>query len=136
MPTFELEIVTPVGNLYSGVVTSLRAPGTEGGFGVLERHHPMVASLGVGELLFREEGGGERRAAVGGGLAEITRERVTILAETAEFPEAIDVARAELARDRARDRLATPRDRELELDRADAALVRAMNRLKVAERSA
>ena len=130
MPTFDFEIVTPVGSLYSGVIESLRVPGSDGGFGVLARHHPMVASLGVGQVIFRDEGGEERRVSVSGGFAEVLRDGVVILAETAELPEAIDLDRAEAARDRARDRLAAPRDRALDVRRAEVALSRAINRLK------
>ena len=96
----------------------------------------MVASLGVGQVIFREEGGQERRVSVSGGFAEVLRDRVVILAETAELPEAIDAARAEVARDRARDRLAVPRNRDLDVLRAEAALSRALNRLRVVESGA
>lgn len=132
MPTFELEIVTPVGSLYSGVIESLRAPGSNGGFGVLSRHHPMVAALGVGQLILREEGGQERRASVSGGFAEVLHNHVTVLAETAEFPEAVDVARAEAARKRSKDRLSGRRDMDLDVARAEASLARAINRLRIA----
>ena len=54
MPTFQLEIVTPEKTVYSGEVERLRAPGTEGGFGVLAGHHPMLASLRIGEMVFSE----------------------------------------------------------------------------------
>ena len=132
MPTFHFEIVTPVKMVYSGAVESLRAPGVDGSFGVLARHLPMVASLGVGFLIIREEGGESLEMATSGGFAEVLRDRVTVLAETAEREEEIDVSRAEAARDRARGRLAKRRDPEIDYARAEAALARALNRLRIA----
>ncbi len=131
MPTFQLEIVTPEKTLYSGTVEHVRAPGIDGGFGVLSGHHPMVSALGIGQLRIREEGGDERMAAVNGGFAEVVSDQLTVLAETAELADSIDRTRAEEARDRARDRLKTRRDPEVDIERAEAALARAINRLRV-----
>ena len=131
MPTFQLEIVTPEKTLYSGTVEHVRAPGIDGGFGVLSGHHPMVSALGIGQLRIREEGGDERMAAVNGGFAEVLSDQLTVLAETAELADSIDRTRAEEARDRARDRLKTRRDPGVDIERAEAALARAINRLRV-----
>ena len=131
MATFELEIVTPEKTLYSGTVENLRAPGIDGGFGVLSGHHPMVSALGIGALRFKEDGGSERLAAVGGGFAEVLRDRVTVLAETAELADTIDASRATAARDRAKDRLKSRRDAEVDAERAEVSLARAINRLKI-----
>ena len=131
MPTFQLEIVTPEKTLYSGTVEHVRAPGIDGGFGVLSGHHPMVSALGIGQLRIREEGGDERMAAVNGGFAEVLSDQLTVLAETAELAESIDRVRAEAARDRARDRLKTRRDPHIDITRAEAALARAINRLRI-----
>ena len=57
MPTYQLEIVTPEKTLYSGTVEHVRAPGIDGGFGVLSGPPPMVSALGIGQLRIREEGG-------------------------------------------------------------------------------
>ncbi len=133
MPTFQLEIVTPEKTVYSGEVESLRAPGTEDGFGVLAGHHPMLASLGVGQIIFREEGEGPTVATTSGGFAQVQRDSVTVLAETAELAEEIDVARAESARDRARERLARRREAEVDAAQAEVALARALNRLRMVE---
>ena len=132
MATFELEIVTPEKTLYSGTVEHLRAPGIDGGFGVLSGHDPMVSALSIGSLRFREDGGGEKIAAVGGGFAEVLRDRVTVLAETAELADMIDAERAASARDRAKERLKSRRDPEIDDARAQAALDRALNRLRTA----
>ena len=132
MPTFDLEIVTPEQTVYSGTVESLRAPGVEGGFGVLARHHPMLSALGVGQIILREPDQPAQTMATTGGFAEVHRDRVTVLAETAEFTHAIDVARAEASRDRAKERLARRQDDDVDVARAEAALARALNRLRTA----
>lgn len=129
--SFELEIVTPERTLYAGTVSRLRAPGSDGGFGVLTGHHPMVSALRSGLLIFNEDGGSERRASISGGFAEVLQNRVTILAETAELAEDVDLTRAEQSRDRARERLSRPRDLDVDVLRAEAALERALNRLRI-----
>lgn len=127
-----LEIVTPFRQVYSGEVTSIRAPGVEGYFGVLPRHTPFMVALTVGELTVAENGV-EKHFATSGGFAEVLPNRVTILAETAEEAAEIDIERAEEARARAERRLAEGRTR-WDVDRARAALLRAKNRLQVARR--
>jgi F-type H+-transporting ATPase subunit epsilon len=126
--SFPLRIVTPAKTLYAGDVASLQAPGTEGSFGVLSNHAPMVASLTTGTIDFVEDGD-RRNLATSGGFVEVSADGVTVLAETAEFNDDIDVNRAEASRERARQRLT---DGTHDRVRAEAALQRAMNRLKVA----
>ncbi|HCL28725.1 MAG TPA: F0F1 ATP synthase subunit epsilon [Candidatus Latescibacteria bacterium] len=125
---FQLRIVTPEKILYSGDVVSLQAPGSEGSFGVLANHAPMVASLSTGAMDFVEDGD-RRHLATSGGFVEVSGEGVTVLAETAEFNDEIDITRAQASRDRAHQRVV---DREQDRVRAEAALQRALNRLKVA----
>ena len=134
MPTFQLEIVTPEKTVYSGEVESLRAPGTEGGFGVLAGHHPMLAALDIGRMTFSDREQGSTSVAISGGFAEVRRDRVTVLAETAEFSQEIDVSRAEAARDRARERLEKKREQQTDEARAKLALARAINRLRIGSR--
>ena len=130
MPGFQLEIVTPEKTFYSGVVEHLQAPGSEGSFGVLPGHVPMLTSLQIGQIAFVEEGGtSSREVATSGGFVEVQRDSVTVLAETAEFGEEIDMARAREARERALQRLAQEED--VDAARAQVALSRALNRLKV-----
>ena len=132
MATFQLDIVTPERTAYSGAVEHLQAPGSEGSFGVLHGHAPLLASLDVGGLTFREEGQTiERRIACSGGFVEVLGQRVTVLAETAEFVEEIDLARAQASRQRATERLAQ-RD-AVDVARADAALARALTRIDTAQ---
>ena len=127
---FKLEIVTPEQVLYEGEVEGVRAPGKLGSFEVLAGHIPYLSLLEIGEVSFRE-GGVRRYLATSGGVLEVLRTGVTVLLETAEWAEEIDVERAERARDRARQRL-SERSPDLDIPRAEAALQRALNRLRVA----
>jgi F-type H+-transporting ATPase subunit epsilon len=127
-----LELATPTRLLVSEQVV---APGTEGYFGVLPGHAAFLATLGSGEVVYRN-GREEQHLAVHGGFAEVTPERVIILAETAERPEEIDRDRAERARQRAEQRMAgRPAEgeaEEIDFDDAVAAYRRALTRLLVA----
>ena len=131
MPAFALEVVTPERVAYSGQVTSLQAPGSEGSFGVLAGHIPLLTGLQTGRLRFVEDGS-EVQMAISGGFVEVGREQVAVLAETAERIEEIDVERAESSRQRAEERLTQARAGQEEIDaaRAEAALARAINRLR------
>ena len=131
MAGFALEIVTPEKTVYSGQVNNLQAPGSEGSFGIMAGHMPLLTSLQIGALSFAEEGGGEAHMAVSGGFAEVGRERVTILAETAERAEEIDVERAQSSLQRAEERLEDRQKTGVDVVRAQVALSRALNRLKV-----
>jgi F-type H+-transporting ATPase subunit epsilon len=130
-----LELATPTRQLVSEQVDEVVAPGTEGYFGVLPGHAAFLTTLGSGEVVFRK-GREETHVAVHGGFAEVTPERVIILAELAERPEEIDRARAERARQRAEQLLAGRRPDgggdEIDYDDALAAYQRALTRLLVA----
>jgi F-type H+-transporting ATPase subunit epsilon len=108
-------------------------PGTEGYFGVLPGHTPLLASLAVGEMWYRT---GQERTylAVAFGFAEVLPDRVTILAQVAERAEDIDAARAEDSRRRAETRL-TQSKGDVDYDRARAALMKSMMRVQVASRA-
>ncbi len=129
-----LELATPTRQLVSEQVDEVVAPGTEGYFGVLPGHAALLATLGSGEVVYRR-GRDEVHLAVHGGFAEVTPERVIILAETAERPDEIDRARAERARQRAEQRMAgrDPDGGQDEIDYHDAvaAYQRALTRLLV-----
>lgn len=130
MTTFHLDIVTPEKTVYSGEIVHFQAPGVDGSFGVLARHQPMLSALGIGRVGFREADGTERVLALGGGFANVSTDGATILAEAAEFGDEIDVERARAARDRAQDRL-NNRTPDVDANRAQAALTRALWRLRV-----
>lgn len=125
-----LEIVTPVRHVMRQPVESVTLAGIEGEMTVLLLHIPVLTALQVGSLGYRREGK-RHYAFVGGGFAEVTHDRVLVLAEAAELPEEIDIARALRAGDRARARLEHRRREEVDFQRARAALHRSISRLKV-----
>lgn len=127
-----LEVVTPERKVLSERVDIVVAPGTEGEFGVLPNHVPFLSTLKVGELRYRS-GSASRHIAIMGGYAEVLPDRVTVLSPAAEEATEIDVVRAKAARERAERRIAEAKDR-IEFAQAQAALQRALARLKVAER--
>jgi F-type H+-transporting ATPase subunit epsilon len=132
LPTsIQLQIVTPDKLLVNEQVDEVEIPGTEGYFGVLPGHTPMLASLAVGEMWYRK--GTERTyLSIAYGFCEVLPERVTILAQLAERAEEIDVARAEESRKRAETRLAQAR--EVDYERARTALAKSLARLQVSSR--
>jgi len=130
---FKLEIVTPRRIVFTGDVESFSAPGVVGGFQVLYNHAPMLAATGIGEVKIRQGEGAEVRYATSGGFVDVAANRVTMLAETAERADEIDMKRAEAAKDRAVKRL-EERAPEINEERARVALLRAMNRIRVAQR--
>jgi F-type H+-transporting ATPase subunit epsilon len=125
-----LEIVTPVRLVFGRPVESVSLRGIEGEFCVLPLHMPLLTALPVGSLSYRRDGQ-RHYAYVGGGFVEVTRDRVLVLAETAELPEEIDIARAMRAGERARARLESLRQEEFDYRRAHASLHRAISRIKV-----
>jgi F-type H+-transporting ATPase subunit epsilon len=133
LPThIDLEIVMPDKLLVREQVDEVEVPGSEGYFGVLPGHTPLLASLAVGELWYRK-GQEKTYLSVAFGFAEVLPDRVTILAQIAERAEDIDPARAEDARKRAETRLAQPKA-EVDYERARAALVKSLTRLQVSSR--
>jgi len=128
-----LDLATPTRLVVSEVADEVVVPGVDGYFGVLPGHAPLLALVGIGEVMYRT-GRDERYLAVGGGFAEVRHDRVTILAETAERPEEIDVGRARSARERAEGRLGARAGEETDFPRALVALARAQARLQVATR--
>ena len=133
LPThLELQIVTPDRMLVQEQVDEVQIPGSEGYFGVLPGHTPLLASLMVGELWYRK-GQEKTYLAIAFGFAEVLPDRVTILARLAERAEEIDPERAEAARVRAEKRLSEPKA-EVDYERARAALQKSLIRLQVAGR--
>jgi F-type H+-transporting ATPase subunit epsilon len=133
LPTsLELQIVTPDRLLVQQQVDEVQVPGSEGYFGVLPGHTPMLASLAVGELWYRK-GQEKTYLAIAFGFAEVLPDRVTILARLAERAEDIDIERADAARQRAEERIAQKGD--VDYERARAALLKSLTRLQVAARA-
>lgn len=127
----EVIIVTPGGVFKDIKVNHLRAPGTEGDFGVLPGHLPFMTTLRIGGL-YLDTDEGRQRWAVSGGFVQVMPDRVIILAQTAERAEEIDIPRAQAAMERAQERLKS-RSPDLDVPRARAALARALNRLRIAK---
>jgi F-type H+-transporting ATPase subunit epsilon len=128
-----LQIVSGERSLVNEQVDEVEIPGSEGYFGVLPGHTPMLALLGVGELWYRK-GGVTHYLSIAEGFAEVQPDRVTILAQIAESAEQIDIARAEAAKRRAEERLARPL-MDIDSDRARIALLKSLMRLNVASRA-
>jgi F-type H+-transporting ATPase subunit epsilon len=132
--TLELIIVTPERQLAREKVVEVTIPGLEGELGILPGHAPLITELGIGELSYRKSASSEPvPLAVIQGFAEVLPDRVTILAETAERAAEIDLARAEAAKARAEQRLAS-NDPNIDWDRATVALQRSIIRIQVAKK--
>jgi F-type H+-transporting ATPase subunit epsilon len=134
-----VDIVVPDQHVFQGTAELVRAPGVEGSFEVLRNHAPMIAAFGIGPIIVKTQEA-HRFAdvrddrivfATSGGFLEVLDNKITVLAETAEPTSEIDVERARRAEERAIKRL---RDREAPIDqtRAEEALERARNRVRIA----
>jgi F-type H+-transporting ATPase subunit epsilon len=135
LPTsLTLEIVTPDRALVAEQVDEVEIPGSEGYFGVLPGHAPLLASLQVGELWYRK-GQEKYYLAVAFGFVEVLPDKVTVLAHIAERAEDIDLARAEKAKTRAAERTAGPRMADVDFERARIAMMKSLIRLQVAARA-
>ena len=128
-----LSIVTPERELVRAQVDEVELPGSEGYFGVLPGHTPMLATLTVGRLTYKS-GPDTQVLAIALGFAEVLPDAVTVLAQIAERPEDIDMARAEASRKRAEERLASTTS-DLDYERARTALDKAALRLQVGSRA-
>jgi len=128
-----LEVVTPDRLVLSTEAEVVVCPGAEGQFGVLPGHIPFLSALEIGEMYYKA-GGKTEYLAVSGGFAEVTGEKVTIVAESAEMGREIDVERARRALERAEKRIAAGKTAEIDWVRAEAALRRSLVRAKVAGR--
>ncbi len=125
-----LEIVTPERVVFNGVVEEVTIPGTEGEFGVLRGHASLLSSVDVGELAFVRDHK-KTRFAVNTGYVEVTASNVTVLVETAERSDEIDVERARRARERAEGKMAKLSKEDVDFEKAKLALLRAVTRLNV-----
>jgi F-type H+-transporting ATPase subunit epsilon len=127
-----LNIVTPEGRVYSEDVDMVIVPGVEGQLGILPHHALLLTSLTPGELRVRR-GDEEKSFAISGGLIEVKPDQVIVLADAAEYAEEIDVERTEAVRRRAEERFRSRIQSNVDFAQAEAALRRAMTRIKVAK---
>jgi F-type H+-transporting ATPase subunit epsilon len=132
MATFTLTIVTAESEVFSEEIDSLVAPGIDGQLGILPNHAPLMTQLQPGEMTIRSNNG-ENVLAVTGGFLEVLNNQVTILADTAEMDVEIDLERAEAALQRATERVET-RQADVDLARALSAFRRAQIRVDLARR--
>jgi F-type H+-transporting ATPase subunit epsilon len=130
--TFQLEIVTPEKMVVRDQAEEMQIPGKNGYLGILPGHAPLISELAVGEISYRN-GGTTHHLSVAWGFAEVLPDKVTVLAETAERADEIDVKRAQEAKQRAEERLKSG-STDVDFNRAEIALQRAETRLDVAEK--
>ncbi|KXG76266.1 F0F1 ATP synthase subunit epsilon [Thermotalea metallivorans] len=130
--TFQLEIVTPDRKFYEDQVDMVIVRSTEGDLGIMKNHMSLVSPLAIGVIKIKKNGE-YREAACAGGFIQVKQDKTTIITDSAEWPEEIDVERAKKAAERAEERLKT-KTAEIDLIRAQAALERALNRLRVAKK--
>ena len=132
--SIELVVVTPEKQVLRQSAKEVQVPGADGYLGILPGHAPLITELGIGELSYHDMSGKEsEHLVIIRGFAEVLGDRVTVLAETAEFAEEIDIARAEAAKVRADKRLASG-DTNIDWDRAAVSLQRALIRIQVARK--
>ena len=129
----KLELVTPYRHVLSQEVDEVTAPGTLGEFGVLPGHTPLLTTLKIGELTYKQ-GHSIFHVAVNWGYVEVEDDVVTVLVETAELADQIDLSRAQAALGRAQEALKKLSPEEKEFKVMEAALERAMIRVQVAGR--
>lgn len=129
METFTLKIITPDRVFFDEPVSMVEFNTTEGEIGIYKNHIPMTVIIAPGILNITQEDG-VKEAALHAGFAEILQDEVTILAEIVEWPEEIDLQRAEAAKERAEERLQS-KTPETDLARVETALQRAMARIDV-----
>jgi F-type H+-transporting ATPase subunit epsilon len=132
MSTFQVEIVTPERKVYEETANMVSVTGVEGELGILPNHIPLVTPLRIAPVTIKRNGQVDV-IAVNGGFIEVRKDKVVILAESAEMARDINVERAEAAKQRAQQRLAAKQD-EVDFRRAELALQRAMNRLNISKR--
>jgi F-type H+-transporting ATPase subunit epsilon len=125
-----LEVITPAKAAYSGSVISVTVPGEMGNFQVLFNHAPIMSSLEVGKIKIKNAEGKELEFFTGGGTIEVLNNKVTVLAESFESKEEIDLERAEKSLQRAKERLSGKNRNDIDIVRAQASLNRALNRIK------
>ena len=133
MKTIKVSVVTPDGPVYESNVEMVSTKAASGELGILPGHIPMVAPLQIGAVRLKN-GGKTEFVAVSGGFLEVRPDQVTILAQSAEQADSIDVERALRAKERAEKRLHDQKRDNIDFKRAELALQRAINRIKVSEK--
>ena len=128
---FKLSIIAPDSSFYEGEAEFLEFTSTEGQMGVYAQHIPLTTILEPCVMTIHNDGE-KKKAAIIGGFIEILKEKVTVLAENAQWPEEIDLDRAKASYERAKERLAAKQE-GIDLKRAEASLKRAVARIETIE---
>ena len=126
-----LEVITPSKAAFSGAVKAVVLPGSAGGFEVLYNHAPIMSSLDIGLVKITEQNDSVSTYTTSGGTVQVSENKILVLAESFESKEQIDAERARKSMERAKERLAIKFKPEIDEVRAEAALRRAVNRLKL-----
>lgn len=129
--TFTFQVVSPEGNVLKEEIEFVVLPGVNGELGILPNHAPLIAALEAGVVRYTIVSK-ENKLAISGGFVEISENKATVLADTAEFADSIDILRAQSAKERAEKRLAQ-KSQDTDLKRAEYALHRAIARLNAAD---
>jgi F-type H+-transporting ATPase subunit epsilon len=130
MKEINLEIITPSKQAFKGQVKNITVPGTAGSFQVLFNHAPLLSSFEIGKVKLVDLEDKEIEYATSGGTVEVMDNKILILADSMESKDEIDVERAKNSYNRAKERMASKNRSEIDSSRAEAALSRAVNRLK------
>lgn len=128
-----LEIVTPERQVIKALVDEVTLPATQGYIGVLPGHAPLLTTLSVGIVSYRQKDK-KQHLFLSGGFAEILPNKIIVLAQIVEKPEEIDTERAKSSKQRAEQRLSS-KDKNIDVDRVMASLKRALARLEVSSKS-
>ncbi len=135
MAALQLEVVTPSGPVVQAEADYVGLPGELGQLGIMPGHSPLLTALTPGRLYFRKNDQ-STDVFISGGFVEVSENRVSVLAESAELKENIDIARAQRAMDRAKQRLhSASTDKSIDVVRAEASLLRASMRMRIASGS-
>ncbi|HTG68323.1 MAG TPA: F0F1 ATP synthase subunit epsilon [Candidatus Udaeobacter sp.] len=132
MSSFLVEIVTPERKVYTETANMVSVKGIDGELGILPNHIPLVTPLRIAPVVIKRDNKADV-VAVNGGFIEVRKDKIVILAESAELATDINIERAEAAKQRAEQRLAAKQD-QIDFRRAELALQRAMNRLNVKQK--
>lgn len=133
MSSFLVEIVTPERKVYTETANMVSVKGIDGELGILPNHIPLVTPLRIAPVVIKRDNKADV-VAVNGGFIEVRKDKIVILAESAELATDINIERAEAAKQRAEQRLAANKQDQIDFRRAELALQRAMNRLNVRQK--
>jgi len=125
-----VEIITPSKSVYKGQIKSITIPGTLGNFQVLYNHAPLLSTFEIGKIKLNDLNDHVIEYATSGGTIEVNNNKILVLADSAETLEEIDIERAKKAMERAKERLGIRGKGDIDIMRAEFALLRAINRMK------